>query len=154
MQAELNDELMDAVVQNGIAMLEDLDFKKEIETLELGFFDFTKKADIIKEFKALYLALWHFAVWRSFPDNHALIYEHFLQQKWFWKENEKAYIVEYAQNYFEKLHERGVDDFTLLAKHILSFCEHDESKEKAYLLKLVLLMRAHYSVFFEKLLVV
>ncbi len=152
MQSEIDKELLEAAVNNGRSMLKDLNFLEEIEVLGFRFFDLYKKSRIVKEYKALHLALWHFALVRSFPNNHNEIYENLLNSDWFWKKSEKDYIVSYAAHYFEKLHERGVDDFTLIARHILSFCNFDEAKEKASTLKLALLLRSNYTFFFNHLL--
>ncbi len=145
-------ELLDTVTQNGRAMLKDLDFHEELKVLAFGFFEWNKKANILRELKAFYLALWRFALTRSFPDRHEEIYAKFLSEEWFWPAKDKNYIVEYAQYYFEKLREKGFDDFTIIAKHLLSFAEFDDNKTKAYALKLALIFRAKYNLFFEHLL--
>ncbi len=152
MQAELSQELLDTVSENGIAMLRDLDFVKEFEVLELGFFDWTIKKNLSRELISLYIALWKFALKRSFPNDLETIYQTFLQKEDFLKSKEKAAIIQYADGYFHKLHERGIDDFTTIAHHILSFKTFDETKVKTYTLKLVLIFRANYTHFFEHLL--
>ncbi len=152
MQNDHSAELLEIATNNGFAMLKDLDFYEEMKVLDFGFFDWNKKRNSLKEFRALSLALWKFALVQSFPSTYNEIYTKFLNAEWAWNKNDRSYIIEYSDYYFEKLSEKGLDDFTVIAKHVLSFAKFDEAKTKAYTLKLALLFRAKYKFFFENLL--
>lgn len=152
MEVELNQDIIERVIQNAQSMLGDLPVSKDIEILQLGFFDFMKKKKLTQDFKSLYLALWRFALDRSFPDSSKILYDHFIDTAWPWAISTKKETTYNAELYYEKLQEKGLDDFTVVARHLLSFVEYDEAHRKAYTLKLSLLIRSRYTFFFDHLL--
>ncbi len=152
MKSEFNDEIMEQVISRAAMMFEDLDFHKEFEILELSAYNFTLKSSFKKEFCALYLALWRFAIERPFEEHKQLIYDTFVEKAWVWKPKTKEKILPLAQLYYEKLHERGKEDFTEIARHLMAFTKFDETKSKSYVLKLALLIRTRYTFFFDNLL--
>ncbi len=153
MESEFNEEIIEQVVSRAKMMLEDLDFNKEFEILELSFYNFTLKSSFQREFRALYLALWRFSLDRPFgKDNGKILYDKVLEAPWVWAIKSKSKIVPLAELYYEKLHERGKEDFTEIARHLMAFTSFDESKSKSYVLKLALVIRTRYTFFFDNLL--
>ncbi len=153
MESEFNEEIIEQVVSRAKIMLEDLDFHKEFEILELSFYNFTLKSSFTREFRALYLALWRFSSDRPFgAENGKVLYDRVIEEAWVWHAKTKAKIIPLAELYYEKFHERGKEDFTEIARHLMAFTDFDETKSKSYVLKLALIIRTRYTFFFDNLL--
>ncbi len=144
-------ELIDTLVANGRALLTSLDYVQEIKILQVPAYNITRKRQLTREFKALYLALWHLALEQPFKDHYQATYEHFLKQDFIWEKKNQREILDRSEMYYEKLHERGKSDFTEIAKHILSSSVFDEESIKKNVLKLALLIRSRYVFLFENL---
>ncbi len=152
-ETHITQEMFDQAAQNAYIMLSELDFFEEFQILQVKRFHIMKKKILTREFNALYLALWRFALLRSFPHNSQEIYETFLalSPSWLEKNKDKDLIFETSAIYYEKLEEGKAEDFTEIARHILSFVNYNESKMKALQLRLILTIRSHYAFFFEHL---
>ncbi len=150
---QVTQEMFDQAAQHAFIMLSELDFFEEFQLLQVKRFHIMKRKILTREFNALYLALWRFALLRSFPNNSQEIYDTFLtlSPSWLEKNKDKNLILETAELYYEKLGERGLEDFSEIARHILSFVQYKEDKMKAFQLRLTLIIRSRYSFFFEHL---
>ncbi len=151
MSAEFPQEELDNLVFTAKELLGSLDYVQELKILQVPVYNITRKRELTKDFKALYIALWHFALERPFKENTNIIYEHFLKSEWAWEKKSQNEIINRAEQYYEKLHERGKEDFTEIAKHLLSYGVFDEETLRKNVLKLALLIRSRYTFLFENL---
>ncbi len=152
MKTEFNQDIIENVILNANSMLFDLDLYQELAALHFGFFAWLKKRRMVEEFTTLYVALWRFALDRSFPENSEFLYTSFMRQEKLFSKSRKVKSVQKIDFYYSKLTDKKEHDFSAIAEHLLSFAEVREAKKKAANLKLSLILRAKYQFFFDNLL--
>jgi hypothetical protein len=136
------------------ALLADTDYHEEMDILDISRLHPIRRKMMQQEFRALYVGLWHLALTRSFPDDHAAILRSFLEQETadLKKPAEQAAVTDRILRYVGRLGERGDTDFSEVSRHLLSRMEFDESRIRALVLKLALHLRRMYTHFFNNLL--
>lgn len=144
--------LVDEVLDNFEALLNDADFSKELKMLGAGRFSFLRRRQMLMELRALYMGLWHLGLLRSFPDTSNEIFLRFLQRHaQRYPGRGDAQLRLRAQQYKAMLGDTGDRDFTAVSRHLLSFIHRDEATLKVLSLRLTLLLRSTYTFIFERL---
>ncbi len=151
-KTEFNQEIIENVILNANSMLSDIDLYQELDALHLSAFAWLKKRHMVEEFTTLYIALWRFALDRSFPENSEFLYSTFMAQEKIFSKSKKVKCVQKIDFYYAKLIDKKESDFTAIASHLLENADIRENKKKAANLKLSLILRAKYQFLFDNLL--
>ena len=142
----------DDVIDNFEALLADAEFSQEIRALHLGWFDFVRKRLLLDELRTVYVALWFLALQRSFPTAASFIVSRFLARHTNKMPSLRAtQFKERATQYKDMLVSNGDQDFTSVARHLISFTKAHESTLKADVLRLALQLRSCYTFIFQRL---
>ncbi len=152
MKTEFNQDIIENVIRNANSMLGDLDLYQELEAFHLNVFSWLKKRRLVEEFTTLYVALWRFALDRSFPENSEFLYTSFMREEKLFSRSKRVKCVQKIDFYYAKLIDKNESDFSAIAAHLLAFADIRENKKKAANLKLSLILRAKYQFFFDNLL--
>ncbi len=150
---EYSKELQQDVIYNFSGLLDAFDCKEEIEMLEISAFHFIQRKNMVNEIKGLYTALWNMALCRSFPEQHDIIFQNFLNTELPKKYGKKKIGMQITRinQYIELLTIGNNDDFTPISHHLLSLLDTKEDKFKSMNLKIALHIRKTYSYIFERL---
>lgn len=144
----------ESLVRNFTALLDDVDYRPAMDILGVGTFQFNRRKLLKREFRGLYIGLWRLALLRSFPDQHAVVFQMFMEQEAGRHKHrrEAAVAAQLVLQYVDKLREHGDADFSDVSRHVLSLLEFDETRTRAMILKLALHLRRMYTHFFDHLL--
>ena len=143
---------MDEVLDNFEALLDDADFLQELRMLGVGRFQIFRRRHMLRELRALYIALWRLALSRSFPQEHGRIFDAFLARALVRRAHkESADLLARAVEYGDLLLARGDRDFTEVSQRLAALREKDPEALKALALRLALSIRATYNLIFERL---
>ncbi len=146
---------IDEVLDNFSAVLEDLDFSRELAILGIKRLHFRRRQRLVRELRALSVALWRLALQRSFPHNERSIFESFLfriaQHPDHKREKQAAVFIELIHGYLNLLQEKGDSDFMVASRHIVDLFRHASQDTTSQSLKLALLIRNKYTIIFERL---
>ncbi|MFV0422013.1 hypothetical protein [Oleidesulfovibrio sp.] len=144
----------DEVIRNFTAVLGSYTFVQEMQTLRVGRLQFRKKKKVLREFTALFIALWRIALDKSFPEDAELIFEEFvsrlsnhLNQS---SKNTKL-LLQQIEVYQTLLDEKRDADFSEVAVFITQQLETDPAEQLKTKHKLALLIRATYTLIFDRL---
>lgn len=150
---ELNDQaLIEEALANFAVLLDDLDFTQELELLGVGRFQFLRRKQMLLELRGLSIALWRLALASSFPRDANLMFGMFLQNYGQTHPGKPGQmVVERAQEYWGMIQPLGDSDFSVVARHLVSFSEHDSDQERTLVLKLALSIRGSYRFIFDRL---
>lgn len=112
-----------------------------------------RRKRILGELKALFIALWHLALQKSFPVDGSLIFEEFLARFENTKGAEKYTrpIVERAKQYVDLLERKRDTDFSEVASHLASLLDISEAEARTLKLRLALHIRSTYTLIFQRL---
>lgn len=144
----------ESLVRNFTAIVDDADYRPVMDILGVGGLQFNRRKLLKREFRALYIGLWRLALMRSFPDQHAAVFQAFMENEAARCKNrrEAANSAQLVLQYVDKLREHGDADFSDVSRHVLSLLEFDETRTRAMILKLALHLRRMYTHFFDHLL--
>lgn len=144
----------DEVIRNFTAVLGSYTFSQEMQALRVGKLQFLRKKKVLREFTALFIALWRIALDKSFPEDADLIFEEFqsrlsnyLNQS---SKNTKLLLQQIAV--YQTLLEKKRDaDFSEVAVFITQQLETDPAEQLKTKHKLALLTRSAYKLIFDRL---
>lgn len=144
--------IVELALDNFAALLNDADFSAELSLLGIGRFQFLRRRQMLVELRGLYIALWRLALGRSFPRDADAMFAVFLHRFLMGNRDKIARMTaERSRQYWEMLIPQGDGDFSGVARHIVSFTQHEEKDQPALVLKLALDFRASYTNIFNKL---
>lgn len=154
--AEVYEEQQDIVqlaLDNFAALLDDVDFSRELAALGIGRLQFLRRRQMLIELRGLYIALWRLALGRSFPHDADVMFSVFIHGFLMRNRGDKIAraIAERGRQYWGMLEPVGDSDFTDVAKHLISFAAREEKDRPALALRLALDIRSIYSTIFERL---
>lgn len=140
------------VLDNFDALLRGADFTNELHILGIGRMNVFARRAMLTELRALYIALWHLALLRSFPDTADSIYAAFLERIAHAQNiTRKDLLCERIEQYKDMLHATGDRDFMAVSRHLLSMRHIKEGTLKPLNLRLALHLRATYTLIFDRL---
>lgn len=126
------------------------DFSYEFQIMQIKPFQLRLRKNLKKEFQCFYVALWHLALQRSFPNDYEEIFSLFLID-FAQKDTDRANKIEHINAYVEKLNSPSDNSFSHIAMHFLSFTTHEDKILPTITLKIALHLRKVYTFIFEKL---
>lgn len=147
---------IEEVLDNFVVLLEGETFEQELRALGIGRMRFLYRGRAIASLRALHVALWRLALLHSFPKEGEHICSLFLEslRNRAKTDRERTRFEAFEQevlSYRELLKDRGADDFTAVAAHLVSRFRPGASDSAAIRLRLILLIRNAYTVIFDRL---
>lgn len=141
------------VLDNFDALLRGVNFDTEMRIMGVSKWRFFARRTLLLELRALYMALWHLALLRSFPDAAHTIFAAFMQRHTARAPHNarEARLRDRAQQYIDMLGETGDRNFTAVSRHLLALRSLDEGTLKTLSLRLALHLRATYTLIFDRL---
>lgn len=138
---------------NFTALLADFDYKDEIKLLDLSFFDFRRKKNMVKEFDALYIGLWSKALTQTLPAMRDLAFNYYCETELPKKYTKRTLVQQKAKisQYVEFIHQGAENDFSLICHHILSLLHFKEANQRNLNLRIALHIRTVYTFIVERL---
>ena len=147
--------LIQEVLERFSSMLGNVDFEAQLDTLNIGRFQFSRKKAALNELKAMYVGLWKLALNRSFPGQSTEIFEKFLDPGAIKSKAKKRKAEEFhslCHEYTKTLEVEGDTNFVNVA---ILICQHlGRTRQEDLLrisLQLALDMRSMYHNIFERL---
>lgn len=147
----------DEVLANFAAVLDSMDFARELAVLGVKRLHFRRRERLLRELRALSIGLWRLALHRSFPHDGEKMFELFLSRLAEGSEHSREAqksleFIQLAREYVELLREKGDTDFMVASTHIVGLLYKQQDKEMASRsLRLALLIRNTYTVIFDRL---
>ena len=146
----------DEVLANFSAVLDSMDFARELAVLGVKRLHFRRRERLIRELRALSIGLWRLALHRSFPQDGETLFEMVLarlaEAPAHSREAQRALdFIQLARGYVELLREKGDTDFMVASSHIVGLFKQKEQETASRSLKLALLIRNTYTVIFDRL---
>ncbi|ABB37141.1 hypothetical protein Dde_0340 [Oleidesulfovibrio alaskensis G20] len=144
----------DEVIRNFTAVLGSYSFIQEMRTLRVGRLQFRRRKKVLREFTALFIALWNLALHKSFPDDAELIFDEFISRlanHCSQSSKNTKLLWQQIQVYQTLLEARKDSDFTEIAAFITGQLETDSTEQLRTKHRLALLIRGAYSIIFDRL---
>lgn len=139
-------------LENFAVLLDDTDFTPHLHLMGVGRLHFTRRRQLLLEWRALYLALWRLALSRSFPHDADDMLEAFCDSyRERHRDKQTPLMLERAAQYWDMMRITRESDFSEVARHFCSFCQLGEKETRALHLKLVLIIRKAYTDIFRRL---
>jgi len=137
----------DEVLANFSAVLDSMDFARELAVLGVKRLHFRRRERLIRELRALSIGL---------PQDGETMFEMFLarlaEAPAHSREAQRALdFIQLARGYVELLREKGDTDFMVASSHIVGLFKQKEQETASRSLKLALLIRNTYTVIFDRL---
>lgn len=146
------EDLAGEALDNFAVLIDDLDFEREMNILGLGRMQIFRRRQMSVEFVGLYIALWRFALAHSFPADADVMFRVFLHRYLSAHQDKNARrSVERGREYWAMLEHSADADFRPVARHLVSFFQHDEKEARALSLKLALHIYSVYRFIFDRL---
>lgn len=148
---------VDEVLANFSAVLDSMDFARELAVLGVKRLHFRRRERLIRELRALSIGLWRLALHRSFPQDGETMFELFLArlaEEAPARSREAQRVLDFiqlARGYVELLWEKGDTDFMVASSHIVGLFKQKDQETASRSLKLALLIRNTYTVIFDRL---
>ena len=147
---------LEEVLERFQSMLGNVDFTAQMQTLDIGRFQFTRRKEAKRQLTAMYVGLWKLALNSSFPNNADEILDRFLfntcNVKGKGKQRKAEDFALICREYSNILKERGDTIFINVA---LLLCQHlgchDQNSLRRISLQMALDMRAMYHHLFDRL---
>lgn len=141
------------VLNNFDALLRGVNFTNELHMLGIGRWNIFERRAMLLELHALYIAMWHKALTRSFPDTAEHIFAAFLERHTSRtpQNTHERHLLERIHQYKDFLHTIGDRDFTAVSRHLLTLRRVEEHTLKPRVLRLALHLRAIYTLIFDRL---
>ena len=150
-----SENLIQEVLERFSSMLGNVDFETQLDTLNIGRFQFSRKKAALNELKAMYVGLWKLALNRSFPGQSTEIFEKFLDPEAIKSKSKKRKAEEFrslCHEYIKTLEVEGDTNFINVA---ILICQHlgrtRQEDLRRISLQLALDMRSMYHHIFERL---
>lgn len=139
-------------LENFAVLLDDTDFTPHLHLMGVGRLHFTRRRQLLLEWRALHVALWRLALGRSFPhDADAMLDAFCASYSQRHKDRQTPQLLERAMQYWDMMRITRESDFSEVARHFCSFCQLGEKEMRALHLKLVLIIRKAYTDIFRRL---
>lgn len=139
-------------LENFAVLLDDTDFTPHLHLMGVGRLHFTRRRQLLLEWRGLYVALWRLALSRSFPQDADAMLEAFTASyRAAHADKQTAQMLERATQYWDMMRITRESDFNEVARHFCSFCQLDEKRTRSLHLKLVLIIRKAYTDIFRRL---
>ncbi len=141
------------VVDNFEALLDQMDFKTELEMLGIGRIRFRLRRQVVEECTFLIVGLWYLALLRSFPQTCDEILAEFVSRKTSAAKEGKdkeAYTTA-LYDYVTRLKQNGDADFTEIATYFLRLIKVNANDVKSLTLRIALHIRNQYTLIFDRL---
>lgn len=143
------------VLERFASMLDNVDFEAQLDTLNIGRFQFSRKKEALNELRAMYVGLWKLALNRSFPNNSAEIFQKFLDPSEIKSKSKRRKAETFSERCHEYAKTLEVEGDTNFINVALLMCQHLGRTEQEDLrrisLQLALDMRSMYHHIFERL---
>lgn len=141
---------LEEVLENFSALLDSLDFSRELALLGVGRLHFKRRNYLTRELRALHIALWHLALQRSFPQEWKILFETFLQRFEDDPEETRPFSL-IVRSYVEMLKEKGDSDFMGVSAYFINLSKKKTKSSPGQSLRLALMIRDNYTMIFERL---
>ncbi|WP_297261271.1 hypothetical protein [uncultured Desulfovibrio sp.] len=139
-------------LDNFAVLLDDTDFTAHLHLMGVGRLHFTRRKQLLLEWRGLYVALWRLALGRSFPQDADAMLEAFRRSyRERHRDKQTPLMLERAEQYWDMMRVTKESDFTEVARHFCSFCQMTEKDTRSLQLKLVLIIRKAYTDIFRRL---
>lgn len=139
-------------LDNFAVLLDDTDFTAHLHLMGVGRLHFTRRKQLLLEWRGLYVALWRLALGRSFPQDADAMLEAFRRSyRERHRDKQTPLMLERAEQYWDMMRVTKESDFTEVARHFCSFCQMTEKDTRSLQLKLVLIVRKAYTDIFRRL---
>lgn len=139
-------------LDNFAVLLDDTDFTAHLHLMGVGRLHFTRRKQLLLEWRGLYVALWRLALGRSFPQDADAMQEAFCRSyRERHRDKQTPLMLERAEQYWDMMRVTKESDFTEVARHFCSFCQMTEKDTRSLQLKLVLIIRKAYTDIFRRL---
>lgn len=142
------------IVQRFAGLLTSFDYEEECRILEIGKLHVVKRRNALREFKALYIALWKIALDKSLPDMADEAFAEMLQRiPELLDYNEKAagFLRRRVAVYDTLLSPSKEQNFTDVSKKLLTTVSKRKEAKENQILKLSLNIRRVYTLIFKQL---
>ena len=139
-------------LDNFAVLLDDTDFTAHLHLMGVARLHFTRRKQLLLEWRGLYVALWRLALGRSFPQDADAMLEAFRRSyRERHRDKQTPLMLERAEQYWDMMRVTKESDFTEVARHFCSFCQMTEKDTRSLQLKLVLIIRKAYTDIFRRL---
>ena len=134
-------------------MLAAFDFTVELQDLGIGAFSVFKRNRGNRHLTAVCIALWRVALEKSFPNDAAKFFTHFLNThpKFQGQGRAAGKLRDLVAEYNALIEEKKNTDFSTLAEKVVAALEIPAHNRPKFQLRLSLHIRARYELIFEKL---
>lgn len=150
--AATHQDFVQEALDNFAVLLDDTDFTAHLHLMGVGRLHFTRRKQLLQEWRGLYVALWRLALGRSFPQDADAMLEAFLRSyRQRHKDKQTPQMLERAEQYWDMMRVTRESDFTEVARHFCSFCQLNEKDARSLQLKLALIIRKAYTDIFRRL---
>ncbi len=134
------------------ALLDGLDFRRDIRELGIGALSVFKRKKAVRELTALSVSLWKLTLERSFPQDAEAFFAHFLDTSPRCAEGKKGEELRaLITAYMDLLAEKRDNDFSAVAQHIVDALALGVTGDRAFFLKISLRVRHLYNFIFDRL---
>ncbi|WP_296303263.1 hypothetical protein [uncultured Desulfovibrio sp.] len=139
-------------LDNFAVLLDDTDFTAHLHLMGVGRLHFTRRKQLLQEWRGLYVALWRLALGRSFPQDADAMLEAFRRSyRERHRDKQTPQMLERAEQYWDMMRVTRESDFTEVARHFCSLCQLNEKDARSLQLKLALIIRKAYTDIFRRL---
>lgn len=150
----MNDISKEEVCKRFAALITSFDYEEECRILEIGKLHVVKRRNALREFKALYIALWKIALDKSLPEMADAVFNDFLQDiPGFLDSNEKdsSFLRRRIAVYDTLLEPSKEQNFTEVSTKLLTTVTKRKEVKENQVLKLSLNIRRVYQLIFKQL---
>lgn len=139
-------------LDNFAVLLDDTDFTAHLHLMGVGRLHFTRRKQLLQEWRGLYVALWRLALGRSFPQDADAMLEAFRRSyRERHRDKQTPQMLERAEQYWDMMRVTRESDFTEVARHFCSLCQLNGKDARSLQLKLALIIRKAYTDIFRRL---
>ncbi|MDR2573154.1 MAG: hypothetical protein LBC94_02220 [Desulfovibrio sp.] len=143
----------DEVIQQFLALYNCMDFKLELEDIGISRFQFVRRKKVLRELRALSIALWGLALKKSFPKDAVHFFETFRASfpVLFPVAKEQAMMENRVNIYVDCLNAKKDMDFLPVAEYLAEVLALDADDTPRLRLRLSLITRNLYTMIFDRL---
>lgn len=143
----------DEVIRQFLALYNCMDFRAELDDLGVSRFQFMLRGKVLREFRALCIALWGLALTKSFPYDAGDFFAQFQAKAPMLADGSKdaAYLQNRVNIYIDLLTLKKDADFLPVADYMTEALALNPRDLPRMRLKLSLVMRNLYTLIFNKL---
>lgn len=143
----------DEVIRQFIGLYACLDFTAQLEYIGVRRMQFLRRKKVLREFRAMSIALWGLALQKSFPGNAGNFFSEFLEKAAFLLGNgrEATRLRERVNDYVTLLASKKDADFSPVADYLAKILALHSDDVARLRLKLSLIIRNLYVLIFDNL---